>query len=354
MLSNHSLIVESLSFSFATSSTPLFSQLAFQCPTGWTGICGANGVGKSTLLRLVSGELSPQKGRIHLPGPHVYCPQRTDHTTPDIENFFYDFDSPALSLRSRLGIEEDWIDRWESLSHGERKRIQIASALWREPSVLLLDEPSNHIDAQTTELLLSAIQDFEGIGLLVTHNRNILDTVCRQCLWLNAGGATLRKGGYTLGKEAHEQEQRSRLNELKSLKKAESKLSRTASYHRERASNADRRLSKRGIDPKDHDAKEKIDGARVSGMDAVDGKRLNQLDGRLRQLQDQRKSIQVEKQYRSGIMLETRKSHRNHLFRSESRSLPMGDGGRFLTLPELCLRPDDRIARILHQTVESA
>jgi len=344
MLPNHTLVVESLSFSFPASTRPLFSKLDFQCASGWTGICGANGIGKSTLLLLISGELPCQEGHIHLPGPHIYCPQRTDRVNSDIEDFFYDFDAPALSLRSRLGIEEEWIDRWDSLSHGERKRIQIATALWREPSVLLLDEPSNHIDADTTELLLQAIRSFQGIGLIVTHNRHMLDSVCHQCLWLSAEGAQLRKGGYSQGKASHEKEILSREREIKALKKAESKLSRTASVHRENASNADRRLSKRGIALKDHDAKDKINAARVSGMDAIDGKRLNQLEGRLSQLQERKKAIQVEKQYRSGIKLEARKFHRNSCFNSSPDSLPLGDTGRVLHLPQLILRPDDRIA----------
>ena len=74
--------------------------------------------------------------------------------------------------------------RWPTLSHGERKRAQIAVALWQQPDVLLLDEPTNHIDITAHELLIEALTSFRGIGLLVSHDRDLLDLLCQQCIFL--------------------------------------------------------------------------------------------------------------------------------------------------------------------------
>ena len=74
-------------------------------------------------------------------------------------------DSDACILRSRLHIDNDWVSRWQSLSHGERKKIQIAAALWKNPNIIALDEPANHIDADTRNLLMDVLAKYKGIGL---------------------------------------------------------------------------------------------------------------------------------------------------------------------------------------------
>ena len=63
-------------------------------------------------------------------------------------------------LRGKLFIGDDWAERWATLSHGERKRAQIAVALWQQPEVLLIDEPTNHIDAGARALLCEALPPF--------------------------------------------------------------------------------------------------------------------------------------------------------------------------------------------------
>ena len=61
-----------------------------------------------------------------------------------------------MDARALLGVEPEWAERWDTLSHGERKRAQIAAALWRRPDVLALDEPTNHLDATTLTLMRRA------------------------------------------------------------------------------------------------------------------------------------------------------------------------------------------------------
>ncbi|MFR3052255.1 MAG: ATP-binding cassette domain-containing protein, partial [Eggerthella lenta] len=83
------------------------------------------------------------------------------------------------------------------LSHGERKRIQIACALAAEPQVLALDEPTNHLDAPTRALVAQALASFKGVGLLVSHDRALLDELVQSCVFVEAGRALAIPGTYT-------------------------------------------------------------------------------------------------------------------------------------------------------------
>jgi ATPase subunit of ABC transporter with duplicated ATPase domains len=122
-----------------------------------------------------------------------------------------------------------------------------------------------------------------------------------------------------------------------------SRLKREAVKRRDAASQAHRKRSKRGLASKDHDARGKIDLARVSGKDGIDGKRLNQLSGRLSRARLKMDRIKVKKTYKLGIWLSGEKSKRNTLFNLPAGSLSLG-GDRWLHFPDLSMKPDDRIA----------
>ena len=160
-----------------------------------TVLSGFLGSGKTTLLKVATGDLPPQAGTVSRSGLSLYVAQRTDDPPAQFEDFIWAPD--ATVLKARLRVADDWPERWPTLSHGERKRAQIAVALWREPTVLALDEPSNHIDAEARRLLRAALDEFGGIGLLVSHDRTLLDELCDQTLLLDPPEAVLRPGGVT-------------------------------------------------------------------------------------------------------------------------------------------------------------
>ncbi|MCP4138562.1 MAG: ATP-binding cassette domain-containing protein, partial [bacterium] len=110
---------------------------------GWTGVTGVNGAGKTTVLLLALGYLEPDRGKISREGEGIYCSQRTDVLPEEFEDFIYSYTGTAQKLKGKLNIEDDWLYRWETLSYGERKRAQIGTALWQEPEVLAIDEPTN-------------------------------------------------------------------------------------------------------------------------------------------------------------------------------------------------------------------
>ena len=268
--SSHYLSVESLAFTYESASIPLFENLQFSVQSGWTGVCGANGAGKSTLLQLIAGKLLPAEGKVRSSGAVVLCEQRTDVAPVRAWEFIEDYSASSYQIRVGLGIEDEWIERWDTLSHGERKRLQIGTALWQEPAVLLLDEPSNHLDCESVEKVSQTLRAFAGVGLIVTHDRQLLDELCQQCIWFSSKRApVLMSGGYTLGKESMAREQLEKGRALERLEKAHKRLNRTASDYRREACQADRKRSNRGIDPGDNDARGKRNLARVSGKGAV-------------------------------------------------------------------------------------
>ena len=342
-MTNMPIIFQNVSFTYEKASEPLISNLSVSFTRGWTGIVGANGVGKSTILKLATGILEPRQGRVVFPDFGIYCRQRTDDIPDQLEALIQALDGDAFEVRGRLGVEDDWTQRWDTLSHGERKRAQIAVALWRRPTVLAVDEPTNHLDAQARELLFAALATFHGVGLLVSHDREFLDELCRQCLFVDPPNAILRPGNYTQALLQAEADVTA-LQKQRDLAKAEySRIKRETSKRRGAASQANRKRSKRGLAARDHDGREKINAARVTGKDGIHGKRLNQLKGRLTQAHKKMDSIKVKKIYEMGIWMPGAKSKRNALFKLDAGSLSLG-GDLSLQYPDLSMKPDDRIA----------
>ena len=140
-------------------------------------------------------------------------------------------------------------------------------------------------------------------------------------------------------------EQQRLCKEQQQKKLAYKKLQKEANVRREESRRADKKRSKRHIPRKDHDAKAKITRARLTGKDAVAGKLLRQLDGRLKQAEEQTNAIHVKKEYSLGIWLPGSRSHRNVLVDIPSGSLLLGKQ-KTLQHPTLSLRPDDRIALV--------
>ena len=333
---------KNVTFRYPSSGSALFTGLTLNLPAGWTGIVGASGTGKTTILRLATGFLTPQGGAVDAPGEGIYCQQRTGDCPSGLQAFLDASDGIACRLKGRLGIAADWGGRWETLSHGERKRVQIAVAIWREPRLLAVDEPTNHLDGDSRRLLQESMDTYRGVGLLVSHDRQLLDALCRQCLFVEPPDIVLRPGGVSQGQRQAREEDRSRRKQLLQARREYAKVEREASRRRHEAARAQKLRSKRGLDPKDHDGRFKINQARVSGKDAVAGKLLRQLDGRLEQARKRQDDLVVKGKSRLGIGIPGTRSRRDQLIRLPAGKIALGQ--RQLVHPELVIRPQDRIA----------
>lgn len=179
-----SLHLQNVSFSYSDRAS-LFAGATIHLTAGWTGLVGA---GKTTLLRLLAGKLEPCGGQLRSepPATHIeLCTQRVEHLGAPLYAFAESWDGSAQRLRGRLRLDPFDLERWPTLSPGERKRWQIGAALWSEPEILLLDEPTNHLDSGARGLLSAALGTFRGVGLLVSHDRGLLDELTAATLRLD-------------------------------------------------------------------------------------------------------------------------------------------------------------------------
>ncbi|KXW58161.1 ABC-F family ATP-binding cassette domain-containing protein [Ferrovum myxofaciens] len=173
------------------------------------GILGANGQGKSTLIKTLAGVLTPLNGEM-IQGRGLtlgyFAQQELDVLQPedtplahmirlakaaiaqgkggwvqgreqDLRNYLGSFNFTGEMLAQRVG----------TLSGGEKARLVLAMIVWQRPNLLLLDEPTNHLDLATREALSVALNEFEGTVLLVSHDRALLRAVCDE-FWLVTGG----------------------------------------------------------------------------------------------------------------------------------------------------------------------
>ncbi len=336
------LMVNQLSFAYENSIETIFETISFQLNPGWTGFVGANGSGKTTLLKLITREISPNSGSIAFSGNAIYCEQRTDHLPDGCFDFFNSMEKYAFRLKDMLQIEDDWPNRWNTLSHGERKRLQIAVALFSKPTLLAIDEPSNHLDQNAKQILFQALKTFPGIGLLISHDRELLDNLCNQTLFIDPPGIDIRKCNYSTAFAEREQESRFLIEEHEKAKREVRRLRKRVGQQRNKADQADKLKSKRNIAKKDFDAKLKMDLARLTGKDAVDGRIHSRLKSRLDKAQEQQQSTRVKKSYQGGIRIEGSGGfHKFPVFVPE-KVLALGDE-RELYIPELKIDADSRI-----------
>lgn len=339
------LVFQSVEFAHPGMTTPLFTELTVQFPPGWTGVVGPNGSGKTTLLKVATGELTAQHGSVQRQGLSLYVAQRTDDPPEYLEDFIWAPD--AAVLKARLQVQEDWPERWSTLSHGERKRAQIAVALWREPAVLALDEPSNHIDAEARRLLVLALQAFTGIGLLVSHDRTLLDELCSQCLLIDPPDAVLRPGGVSVALEQQENDEKAVHRTNEALRGTENRLKAEAQRRRviaDQKASAARGSKQKKIPAHDHDGRAMRNLAKLTGKDAYSGKMVALMNQRAGKVAAQRSELTVKKRYDTGIWVDGASFiPRDFLLRLPASSLALGHG-RQLDFPALEIGGTSRIA----------
>jgi ATP-binding cassette subfamily F protein uup len=174
------------------------------------GVIGPNGVGKTTLLRLLLGQLSPKSGSVRL-GTNLeiaYFDQLRDQLSEEAtvqDNLGAGGEMVSINGSSRhiLGYLQDFLftpDRSRTLvrflSGGERNRLLLARLFLRPANVLVLDEPTNDLDTETLELLEERLGEFEGTLLLVSHDREFLNNVVTSTIAFESGNVREYVGGY--------------------------------------------------------------------------------------------------------------------------------------------------------------
>jgi len=342
------LSIDLLGVSFAHSdSIPLITDLDLQLRAGWTGLVGPNGIGKTTLLGLIAERLVPDAGRIRSQPASLRlceCAQRTQELATDIEVFSRDTDRSACRLRGQLQLEPDDLARWPSLSPGERKRWQVAAARSRAPDVLLLDEPTNHLDTRARELLLGVIADFRGVGVVVSHDRTILNRICSRTVRFSHGRISLYRGGYDTARASWEAERHDAHSRHQRIRREQKKLRKRLAERRSQRDHADARTrtSKRMKNIHDSAARAAFKlTRRRSAVNAL-GREIEVVQNSIERLEKRTFGYQYEKDLGRSLFVNFSPAKRSTLFALEQGSIFAGDHWLFET-PSLHIRSRDRI-----------
>lgn len=225
------LAVEDLSVRFPGREKPLFQNVNFKLNRGETvALIGPNGIGKSTLLKTLVGQLEPSSGTI-LFGSHVklgYYDQ--EHTRLNSQNTILDEvwgTYPHLEearIRTVLGnflfSGEDVLKRISSLSGGEKARVSLAKLMLAQANVLILDEPTNHLDLYSKEVLESALLDYEGTLFFISHDRYFLNKMAERIVELGPTGVQHFLGNYDEMLDKKREIEETELEERNASKKA--------------------------------------------------------------------------------------------------------------------------------------
>lgn len=339
------LHLNSISYEYPAATEPILNGVSVTFKSGWTGIIGDNGCGKTTLARIAAGKLRPESGQVTPTVVTAYCEQNSSLRPPALEDFGLAYDRHAIMLRTHLGIEGDWPHRFDTLSSGQRKRLQVAVSLWREADLLVMDEPTNHVDATTRQTIANALGAYDGIGLLISHDRELLDQLCQQCLFFSAGEVTMRPGGYGRGTAQASLERRTAAHDFAKARREQQRIETEAQKRRQLAERTAARRSGRNLAKHDSSGREKLRLAVISGQDGKAGRLSARMDARLEAATTELESMHVDKRYDGDVWMDARPSRRKVLLHREGRSLPLG-GEDTLNVPELFIGSDDHIGLV--------
>ncbi len=228
------------------------------------GVIGANGAGKSTFLKILSGEVTQTSGSIAItPGERMAVLKQNHYEFDDysvietvmmghtelyaimkekdaiylkedfsdkdgerageLENRFAEMDgwnmeSNAATMLSNLGIkEEDHYKLLKELDGNQKVRVLLAQALFGNPDILLLDEPTNDLDIETIAWLENFLADYENIVLVVSHDRHFLDAVCTHIVDIDFSKMSIYSGNYTFWYESSQLALKQRSDQNKKL-----------------------------------------------------------------------------------------------------------------------------------------
>ena len=234
--------ITDLTFVYEGSFDNIFEHVNLQLDSTWRlGLTGRNGRGKTTLLRLLMGELEYQ-GKISATVDFAYFPYdiKDVHLTagevacslcPEVQTW------EILRELSLLDVAEEVLDRpFSTLSGGQRTKMLLAALFLGENRFLLIDEPTNHLDLEGREAMTRYLRKKQGY-ILVSHDRAFLDGCVDHILSINKADIEVQKGNFTTWWENKQRQDTFELEQNEKLKKEVKRLEQTA---REKSSWSDR------------------------------------------------------------------------------------------------------------------
>lgn len=256
------ILIQQLNFILPNGKS-LFDKLSLTFAKNKTGLIGKNGIGKSTLIKLIAGEFAPHSGSIHLEGTIAYLPQNPviDSTQSVAEllgfsaklNALHRIAAGSIDERDFAMLDEDWNveERLQQqlqsfglqnipytrplnlLSGGELTRLLLIKIFLSDADFLLLDEPTNHLDSTARQQLYEAIKKWSAGLIVISHDRALLNLM-DEIIELTTLGASVYGGNYEFYVEQKSIEQAARELQLHDAKKIMQKSKQTVQLSREK------------------------------------------------------------------------------------------------------------------------
>ncbi len=341
-----SLHLESVSFSHV-DALAILEDASLVLSPGWTGVVGPNGAGKSTLLDLLAGELLPQQGRVRCEpsGARVLrCRQTAEQLEPGIAAFGAAYDRASIRWRARLELDEQSLERWPSLSPGERRRWQVGAALAGEPDALLLDEPTDHLDGDARDVLVNALRRFDGVGVVVSHDRTLLDALTDRTVRVEHAQLALVRGAYATARQEWDAEASLAVRRREALRKEEKRTRRRLQTRREQLDRAEGNLStrKRAKGRQDRDQRTMAAKNRAQRSAASAAHQVHLLKAQAERAARRTGEVQVTKELGRSLFVDFEPARVPVLLALRTAELRAGDR-RVLGETDLQLRRDDRV-----------
>lgn len=268
------ITINKMSYYYEDFYNPVYENINLVIKTEWKlGLIGRNGRGKTTLLKLLTGELEPTAGNIGIPVEVEYFPyentcgytltrdiikenvgklksmedtmeaiiSQNDEARFDeyamlqeqyLELDGYEMESKILKEMDEMGLDSTLLEReFETLSGGEKTRIMLLTLFLRKKSFVLLDEPTNHLDDEGKEAVIAYLQKKKGF-IVVSHDRSFLDKVIDHVISINKKDITIEKGNYTSWKYNKDKKEEFELRTRERLEEEIAQLERSAKTSR--------------------------------------------------------------------------------------------------------------------------
>ncbi|MBM7553255.1 ribosomal protection-like ABC-F family protein [Thalassobacillus pellis] len=265
---NDVLRIRDLAFSYRENEPFLFNHVSLDVNRGDSiALVGPNGVGKTTLLKTVIGDLKAQKGTIQI-GTNVqvgyYDQEQTklDSTKTVLNELWDEYPNRnEKDIRTILGnflfSGEDVLKPVSALSGGEKARLSLAKLMMQQANLLILDEPTNHLDLDSKEVLEAALVDFPGTILFVSHDRYFINKIATQVFEMNPGESRMFLGDYDyyLAKKQEEYELEQLEKQDREEQASESSSNKTT-FKQDKAEKREARKRQRRITEIEHEISE--------------------------------------------------------------------------------------------------
>ena len=242
------LLADGLTYELPPDRT-LFKNVQLSLAAGDSvALVGANGVGKSTLLQILAGQIEPSIGSVWRNGSIYYLPQistiRQQIKADTVQNFLFSISDEWWQisdiLETQFNTMLDLSLSIASLSGGELTKLFLAIGLSQQPNVLLLDEPTNHMDYLALEELSQFLKQFDGAFVIVSHKPFFLDRVVDTTWELTPNGVSVYGGNFSLYREQKQAELEARLQTHEVAKKELRRAKNSAMQEQQRAAQSRR------------------------------------------------------------------------------------------------------------------